>query len=152
SSLIRARSSCQSPEPARASIFRARARRTKSSRARSTAREYVRSPLSRTASSRRRSSSTRFGRFIHTSYVGHRPWVNVAAPALERPRTRRESPLAVWLALNGAAIVTAIAMAVAAGAGGSTSGLVLATLAGYLIVIHSLVLAAGLFGHLTVEG
>jgi len=41
---------------------------------------------------------------------------------------------------------------VAAGAGGSTSGLVLATLAGYLILVHSIVLAAGLLGHLTVGG
>ncbi len=40
----------------------------------------------------------------------------------------------------------------AAGAATSASGLVLATLAGYLILVHSLVLAAGLLGHLTVGG
>jgi glycosyl transferase family 87 len=41
---------------------------------------------------------------------------------------------------------------VATGAATSASGLVLTTLAGYLILVHSLVLAAGLLGHLTVGG
>jgi hypothetical protein len=41
---------------------------------------------------------------------------------------------------------------VAAGAATSASGLLLATLAGYLILVHSLVLAAGLLGHLTMGG
>ena len=48
--------------------------------------------------------------------------------------------------------MTAIALAVAAGAATSASGLLLATLAGYLILVHSLVLAAGLLGHLTMGG
>src|SRR5262245_8633451 len=47
---------------------RAFARRTISSSARSIVREYVRSPLIRTASSSNCSSITTFVRFIHTSY------------------------------------------------------------------------------------
>jgi hypothetical protein len=49
-------------------------------------------------------------------------------------------------------VVAAIALAVAAGCAGRTSSLVLASLAGYLILIHTLVLAAGLLGHLTTLG
>jgi hypothetical protein len=66
--LISARSPSQSPEPASSRILPARTRRTKSSSALPTAREYVLSPDSLVASSSNRSSNTRFVRFIHIGY------------------------------------------------------------------------------------
>lgn len=64
SALIAARSPSHSPDPASSRMRPARARRTKSVRARCMAPEYVRSPLERTASLMRCSSSTRFVRFM----------------------------------------------------------------------------------------
>src|ERR1700752_4937533 len=56
------------------------------------------------------------------------------------------------LLLNAGALAAALAFALAAGAGRRTSRLCLATLGGYLLIVHSAVLLAGLTGHLTVDG
>src|SRR5262245_46252109 len=56
------------------------------------------------------------------------------------------------LLLNAGALAAAVAFALAAGAGRRTSRLCLATLAGYLVIVHSAVLLASLVGHLTVRG
>ena len=56
------------------------------------------------------------------------------------------------LLLNAGALAAAMVFAVAAGAGRRISRLCLATLAGYLLTVHSTVLLAGLAGHLTVRG
>jgi len=56
------------------------------------------------------------------------------------------------LLLNAGALAAALAFALAAGPGRRTSRLCLATLAGYLLIVHAAVLLAGLTGHLTVGG
>ena len=81
------RSPCHNPEPASSRICRALARCTISRNARSTAREYVRSPLMRVASSSNTSSSTRFVRFIHIKCIifrseGFAPRTPLHAPSL----------------------------------------------------------------------
>src|SRR5262249_34531720 len=63
------RSPSHSPEPRNSRILRALARRTKSSSAISTAREYVFSPLTATASRNSSSRSTRFVRFMCITYL-----------------------------------------------------------------------------------
>lgn len=65
------RSPLQAPDPRSSKIRRALARRTKSSSAISTAREYVFSPLNATASRRRSSRSTRLVRFMCFHYSPH---------------------------------------------------------------------------------
>ena len=60
--------------------------------------------------------------------------------------------MTAWLLLNGGAVVAALALARARGATTRMTPLALATLSGYLVLVHSLVLAAGLSGHLTVTG
>ena len=60
--------------------------------------------------------------------------------------------LIAWLALNGGAVFVAVALAVTAGYAARPSHLVFATLSGYLVLVHSLVLGAGLLGHLTPAG
>jgi len=55
------------------------------------------------------------------------------------------------LSLNAGALAAAVAFALASGAGGRTSHLCLATLAGYLVIVHSTVLLTGLVGHLSVQ-
>jgi hypothetical protein len=60
--------------------------------------------------------------------------------------------LSAFLALNGGAVLAAFLFAVALGLGGGASRLLLGTLGGYLVIVHSAVLAAGLTGHLTVAG
>lgn len=57
-----------------------------------------------------------------------------------------------WLALNGGVVFVAVALAVTAGYAARPSHLVLATSSGYLVLAHSLVLGAGLLGHLTAAG
>ncbi len=57
-----------------------------------------------------------------------------------------------FLALNGGAVLAAFAVAVALGLGRPAPRLLLAVVAGYLVIAHSAVLAAGLAGHLTVPG
>jgi hypothetical protein len=61
-------------------------------------------------------------------------------------------PLIAWLVLNGGAVFVAGVLAVAAGFAARPSHLVLATSSGYLVLVHSLVLGAGLLGHLTPAG
>src|SRR5215470_1452323 len=56
------------------------------------------------------------------------------------------------LALNAVALAGAVAFALASGAGGQASRLCLATLAGYLVIVHSAVLLTGVAGHLSVPG
>ena len=60
--------------------------------------------------------------------------------------------LIVWLVLNGGAVFVAGALAVTAGYAARPGHLVFATLSGYLVLVHSLVLAAGLLGQLTPAG
>lgn len=60
--------------------------------------------------------------------------------------------MVIWLALNGGAVFAALVLARALGLGGRLSRLLLGALGGYLIIVHSLVLVAGLVGHLTVGG
>jgi hypothetical protein len=55
------------------------------------------------------------------------------------------------LPLNAGALAAAVAFALASGAGGRTSQLCLATLAGYLVIVHSTVLLTGLGGHLSLH-
>ena len=57
-----------------------------------------------------------------------------------------------WLVLNGGVVFVAAALAVTAGYAARPGHLVLATLSGYLVLVHSLVLGAGLLGHLTAAG
>jgi hypothetical protein len=57
-----------------------------------------------------------------------------------------------WLLLNGGAVVAALALARARGATTRMTSPALAALSGYLALVHSLVLSAGLGGHLTVAG
>src|SRR5437867_11582170 len=56
------------------------------------------------------------------------------------------------LPLNAVALAGAVAFALASDAGGQASRLCLATLAGYLVIVHSTVLLTGLAGHLSVPG
>jgi hypothetical protein len=58
----------------------------------------------------------------------------------------------IFLLLNGAAVVVAVCAAVGLGLGGRPGRLVLASLAGFLVVVHSVVLVGGLAGRLTVGG
>jgi len=60
--------------------------------------------------------------------------------------------MVAWLLLNAGAVVVAAALACAGGGRRPGSRLVLAALGGYLVVIHTLVLAAGLLGQLTPLG
>ena len=53
------------------------------------------------------------------------------------------------LPLNAVALAAAVAFALGSGAGVRTSHLCLATLAGYLLIVHSTVLLLGLAGHLS---
>src|SRR4030095_4710881 len=55
------------------------------------------------------------------------------------------------LPLNAGALAAAVAFALASGAGGRTSQLWLATLAGCLMPVHSTVLLTGLAGHLSLH-
>jgi len=56
------------------------------------------------------------------------------------------------LPLNALALAGAVAFALASDARGHASRLCLATLAGYLVIVHSAVLLTGLAGHLSVRG
>lgn len=56
------------------------------------------------------------------------------------------------LVLNAGALFVAVRLALAAGSGVRCSRLVLSTLSGYVVVIHSAVLLAGLLGWLTIGG
>jgi hypothetical protein len=60
--------------------------------------------------------------------------------------------MTAWVLLNGGAVAAAVATALARGATTRSTPLGLATLAGYLALVHALVLGAGLLGHLTVGG
>jgi hypothetical protein len=60
--------------------------------------------------------------------------------------------MTAWLLLNGGAVVTALALARARGACTRMTSPALAALSGYLVLVHSFVLSAGLGGHLTVAG
>lgn len=60
--------------------------------------------------------------------------------------------MAAFLALNGGAVLAAFAFAVALGLGERRSRLFLGALAGYLVIVHSAVLVAGLTGFLTPAG
>jgi len=60
--------------------------------------------------------------------------------------------MTAWLLLNGGAVAAVVAIALAAGATTRATPLGLAALAGYLALVHALVLGAGLLGHLTVGG
>jgi hypothetical protein len=60
--------------------------------------------------------------------------------------------MTAWLLLNGGAVVAALALARARGASTRMMSPALAGLSGYLGLVHSLVLVAGLGGHLTVAG
>lgn len=60
--------------------------------------------------------------------------------------------MTAWLLLNGGAVAAAVAIALARGATTRGAPFGLLTLAGYLVLVHSLVLGAGLLGHLTVGG
>jgi hypothetical protein len=57
-----------------------------------------------------------------------------------------------FLGLNGGAVLAALVLAVALGLGGRPSRLLLGSLGGYLVIVHSTVLVAGLGGQLTVSG
>ncbi|HMH51147.1 MAG TPA: hypothetical protein VK548_13005 [Candidatus Acidoferrum sp.] len=57
-----------------------------------------------------------------------------------------------FLALNAGAVLAALVIAAALGYGGRLSALAFATLAGYLVLVHSLTLFAGLLRSLTVVG
>ena len=56
------------------------------------------------------------------------------------------------LLLNAVALAGAVAFALASDVNGQASRLCLATLAGYLVIVHSAVLLTGLAGHLSVRG
>ena len=56
------------------------------------------------------------------------------------------------LVLNAGALFVAVRLALAAGSGVRCSRLVLSTLSGYVVVIHTAVLFAGLLGWLTISG
>ena len=60
--------------------------------------------------------------------------------------------MTAWLLLNLAAGAAALAVGLARGAATRSLPLGLATLAGYLALVHALVLGAGLLGHLTTAG
>jgi len=60
--------------------------------------------------------------------------------------------MASFLLLNGSTTVLALVVARRLGLGGRVAQLSLATLAGYLVLVHSLMLGAGLLGMLTVGG
>src|SRR5262249_19500415 len=60
--------------------------------------------------------------------------------------------MASFILLNGSAVILALLIARSLRLGGRASQLCLATLSGYLVIVHSLILAAGLLGMLTVAG
>ena len=60
--------------------------------------------------------------------------------------------LLACLVLNAGALFVAVRFALAAGSGVRCSRLILATLSGYVVVIHTAVLVAGLLGWLTIGG
>ncbi len=60
--------------------------------------------------------------------------------------------MVAFLLLNGGAVVAAVLIATALGLGRRRGRLLLGTLSGYLVLIHSLILGAGLLGQLTVRG
>ena len=60
--------------------------------------------------------------------------------------------LLTCLALNAGALFVAVRLALAAGSGVRCSHFVLSTLSGYVVVIHTVVLFAGLLGWLTIAG
>jgi hypothetical protein len=60
--------------------------------------------------------------------------------------------MTAWLLLNGGTVAAALAIALAREATTRAFPLGLATLAGFLALVHGLVLGAGLLGHLTVGG
>jgi hypothetical protein len=60
--------------------------------------------------------------------------------------------LLACLVLNAGALFVAVRLAVAAGSGVRCSRFILATLSGYVVVIHTAVLVAGLLGWLTIGG
>src|SRR6266545_848825 len=57
-----------------------------------------------------------------------------------------------FLLLNGGALLVAFVLAGAPALRGQTRGLLLRMLCGYLVIVHSITLLAGLAGHLTVGG
>jgi len=61
-------------------------------------------------------------------------------------------PLISCLVLNAGALFVAVRLALAAGSGARCSRLILSTLSGYAVVIHTAVLFAGLLGWLTIGG
>ena len=60
--------------------------------------------------------------------------------------------LLTGLVLNAGALFVAVRLALAAGSGVRCSRLILSTLSGYVVVIHTAVLFAGLLGWLTIGG
>jgi hypothetical protein len=66
--------------------------------------------------------------------------------------TREDPPTLSLIVLNAGAMAVAVVAARGARLGGGTGPLVLGTLCGYLIVVHSVVLLAGLRGNLGVGG
>jgi hypothetical protein len=60
--------------------------------------------------------------------------------------------LLTYLLLNAGALFVAVRLALAAGSGVRCSRLILATLSGYVVVIHTAVLLVGLLGWLTIGG
>ncbi len=60
--------------------------------------------------------------------------------------------MVTFLVLNATVVLVAFVPAVAFGARGRASRVLLGTLSGYLILVHSIVLLAGLVGHLAVGG
>ena len=57
-----------------------------------------------------------------------------------------------FILLNGGAVLAALAVAARLGLHGRASALLLGTLSGYLVLVHSSVLLAGLLGYLTPGG
>src|SRR4030095_4133233 len=60
--------------------------------------------------------------------------------------------LLICLVLNAGALFVAVRLALAAGSGVRCSRFILSTLSGYVVVIHTAVLLAGLLGWLTIGG
>src|SRR5262249_60841199 len=64
----------------------------------------------------------------------------------------RIPPTLSLIVLNAGAMAVAVVAARSARLGGGTGALVLGSLCGYLIVVHSVVLLAGLWGYLSIGG
>src|SRR5215469_5707204 len=64
----------------------------------------------------------------------------------------RTPPTLSLIVLNAGAMAVAVVAARSARLGGGTGALVLGTLCGYLIIVHSVVLLAGLWGYLSIGG